>query len=81
VYRAADDRRRLATTGVGATMRLMGHRSKAPVGMLDKHIAAIDYAPGLIADLAPGRDLAGELIAERRAEALGEQRRATPQRA
>ena len=47
---------------------------------LDEHIAAIDYAHGLIADLAPGRDLAGELIAERRAEALGEQRRATPQR-
>jgi hypothetical protein len=59
----------------------MRHASKAPVPELDEHIAAIDYARGLIADLAPRRDLAGELIAERRADALREQLRATPQRA
>lgn len=34
--------------------------------------AAIEYARGIIADLAPGRSLADELIAERHAEAAAE---------
>jgi hypothetical protein len=62
-------------------MKLMANATKAAVSELDEHVAAIDYARGVIADLAPGRDLAGELIAERRAETLGEQQRATAQRA
>jgi hypothetical protein len=33
---------------------------------------AIEYARGLIADLAPGRSLADELIAERHAEAVAD---------
>jgi hypothetical protein len=34
--------------------------------------AAIEYARGIIADLAPGRSLADELIAERHAEAAAD---------
>lgn len=39
----------------------------------EKRLAAIEFARGSIADLAPGRDLAAELIADRRAEAQAEQ--------
>jgi hypothetical protein len=34
---------------------------------LDRRLAAIGHARGIIADLAPGRSLADELIAERHA--------------
>lgn len=36
---------------------------------LDRRLAAIEHARGIIADLAPGRSLADELIAERHAGA------------
>jgi hypothetical protein len=36
---------------------------------LDRRLAAIEHARGIIAALAPGRSLADELIAERHAEA------------
>ncbi len=39
---------------------------------LDERRAAIEYARGVIVDLAPGRSLADELIAERHAEAAAE---------
>jgi len=39
---------------------------------LNERRAAIEYARGIIADLAPGRSLADELIAERHAEAAAE---------
>ena len=70
----------LATTGVGANVKRMTHAPKATVSELNEHLAAINYARGGIADLAPGRDLVGELIAERPAETLGEEHRATQQR-
>ena len=38
---------------------------------VEKRLAAIEYAQGSIAHLAPGRDLAEELIADRRAEGRG----------
>jgi len=40
----------------------------------EKRLAAIEFARGSIVDLAPGRDLAAELIADRRAEAQAEAR-------
>jgi hypothetical protein len=39
---------------------------------LNARRAAIEYARGIIADLAPGRSLADELIAERHAEAAAD---------
>ena len=39
---------------------------------LDARRAAIEYARGIISDLAPGRSLADELIAERHAEVAAE---------
>jgi len=36
---------------------------------LERRLAAIEHARGIIADLAPGRSLADELIAERHAGA------------
>lgn len=39
---------------------------------LEKRLAAIEYARGSIAHLATGRNLADELIADRRAEARAE---------
>ncbi len=41
----------------------------------EDRLAAIEYARGSIAHLAPGRNLADELIAERRAETRMEARR------
>lgn len=41
----------------------------------EERLAAIEWARGSIAHLAPGRNLADELIAERRAESRVEARR------
>ena len=46
--------------------------SKVTDGEVEKRLAAIEYAQGSIAHLAPDRNLADELIADRRAEARPE---------
>lgn len=50
----------------------MAHATKVTDADVEKRLAAIEYAQGSIADLAPGRSLADELIAERRAESRAE---------
>lgn len=50
----------------------MAHAVKATTAGVEQRPAAIRYAWGLLADVAPGRDLVGELIAEHRAEARAE---------
>jgi hypothetical protein len=54
----------------------MAHATKVTDREVEKRLAAIEYAQGSIAHLAPGRNLADELIADRRAE---EARERTPQ--
>ena len=46
----------------------MAHASKVTDLEVEKRLAAIEYAQGSIAHLAPGKNLADELIADRRAE-------------
>lgn len=46
----------------------MARAAKVTDAEVDKRLAAIDYAQGSIAHLAPDRNLADELIADRRAE-------------
>jgi hypothetical protein len=50
----------------------MAHATKVTDVEVEKRLAAIEYAQGSIAHLAPGRNLADELIADRRAEARAE---------
>ncbi|MGE5335900.1 MAG: hypothetical protein ACM3JL_00560 [Nitrososphaerota archaeon] len=52
----------------------MAHASKVSDAEVEKRLAAIEYAQGSIAHLAPGQNLADELIADRRAEAQAETR-------
>jgi hypothetical protein len=56
-----------AGRGWRSTLRFQHDPSADP--KLDRRLAAIDHARGIIADLAPRRSLAAELIAERHAEA------------
>jgi hypothetical protein len=51
----------------------MAHATKVTDAEVEKRLAAIEYARGSIAHLAPDRNLADELIADRRAEARVEQ--------
>ncbi|HSK48998.1 MAG TPA: hypothetical protein VK889_00740 [Solirubrobacterales bacterium] len=44
----------------------MSGQAEIPDEELEKRLAAIEYAQGSIAHLAPGRNLADELIADRR---------------
>lgn len=46
----------------------MAHATKVTDREVEKRLAAIEYAQGSIAHLAPDRNLADELIADRRAE-------------
>lgn len=46
----------------------MAHTTKVTDAEVEKRLAAIDYARGSIAHLSPDRNLADELIADRRAE-------------
>lgn len=55
----------------------MAHATKVTDREIEKRLAAIEYVQGSIAHLAPGRNLADELIADRRAE---EARERTSQR-
>ena len=50
----------------------MAHAAKTVTSDVERRPAAIRYAWGLLADVAPGRDLVGELIADHRAEARAE---------
>ena len=51
----------------------MAHATKVTDAEVEKRLAAIEYARGSIAHLAPDRNLADELIADRRAEARADQ--------
>lgn len=51
----------------------MAHPTKVTEAAVKKRLAAIEYAQGSIAHLAPGRNLADELIADRRAETCAEE--------
>jgi hypothetical protein len=53
-------------------LRFMAHSTKVTDAEVAKRLAAIDYAQGSIAHLAPDRNLADELVADRRAEARAE---------
>jgi hypothetical protein len=54
-------------------LRFMAHATKVTDAEVEKRLAAIDYAQGSIAHLAPDRNLADELVADRRAEVRAEQ--------
>jgi hypothetical protein len=47
----------------------VAHAIKVTDGEVERRLAAIEYAQGSIAHLAPDQNLADELIADRRAEA------------
>jgi hypothetical protein len=51
----------------------MAHAVKVTDADVEKRLAAIEYAQGSIAHLAPDRSLADELIADRRAEVRAEE--------
>jgi hypothetical protein len=51
----------------------MAHATKITDAEVEKRLAAIEFAQGRIAHLAPDRSLADELIADRRVEARAEQ--------
>jgi hypothetical protein len=51
----------------------VAHATKVTDVEVEKRLAAIEYAQGSIAHLAPGRNLADELISDRRAEARAEE--------
>lgn len=46
----------------------MAHATKVTDREIEKRLAAIEYVQGSIAHLAPDRNLADELVADRRAE-------------
>jgi hypothetical protein len=46
--------------------------TKATDAEVEHRLAAIEYARGSVAHLAPGRNLADELIADRRAEMVAD---------
>lgn len=50
----------------------MAHATKVTDAEVEKRLAAIEYVRGSIAHLAPDRNLADELIADRRAEVRAE---------
>jgi hypothetical protein len=50
----------------------MAHATKVTDAEVEKRLAAIEYAQGSIAHLAPGVSLVDELIADRRAETRAE---------
>lgn len=50
------------------TIRSMAHATKVTDREIKERLAAIEYAQGSIAHLAPGRNLADELVADRRTE-------------
>ena len=52
---------------------LMPHATKVTEVEVEKRLAAIKYAQGSVAHLAPGRNLADELVADRRAETCVEE--------
>jgi hypothetical protein len=54
----------------------MAHATRAADSELEGRLASIEYAQGIISELAPGRSLAEELIAERHADARAEERAA-----
>ena len=54
----------------------MAHATKATKSEVQRRRAAAERMRGLFADLAPGRSLVDELIADRRAEARAEDREA-----
>lgn len=54
-------------------LRLMAHATKVTDAEVEKRLAAIEHARGSIAHLVPDRNLADELVADRRAEARVEQ--------
>ena len=53
----------------GRYLKPVTRSTKSTDVVTKKRLAAIAYAQGSIAHLAPGRNLADELIADRRAEA------------
>jgi hypothetical protein len=57
---------------LGRYPELVAHATKVTDVEVEKRLAAIEYAQGSIAHLAPDRNLADELIADRRAEARTE---------
>jgi hypothetical protein len=54
----------------------MAHATKVTKSEVQRRRAAAERMRGLFADLAPGRSLVDELIADRRAEARAEDREA-----
>lgn len=52
----------------------MTHTVKSSASQLERRRAAIERTRGVLTDLAPGRSLVDELIAERRAEDRAEDR-------
>jgi hypothetical protein len=52
----------------------MAHATKVTDAQVEKRLAAIEWAEGSLAQLAPGESLVDELIADRRAEARVEDR-------
>jgi hypothetical protein len=54
----------------------MAHATKVTDAEVERRLAAIKFARGSIAHLAPGENLVDELIADRRAEARTEDREA-----
>jgi hypothetical protein len=50
----------------------MAHATKITDREVEQRLASIEYAQGSIAHLAPDRNLADELIADRRAEVRAE---------
>jgi hypothetical protein len=51
----------------------VAHSTKVTDVEVEQRLAAIEYAQGSVAHLAPGRNLADELIADRRAEVRAEE--------
>lgn len=50
----------------------MSRTTKATDAEVEQRLAAIEHARGSVAHLAPGRNLADELIADRRAEMVAD---------
>jgi len=51
----------------------VAHATQVTDAEVEQRLAAIEYAQGSVAHLAPGRNLADELIADRRAEVRAEE--------
>jgi hypothetical protein len=62
--------------GAGRYDGVMAHATKVIKSEVQRRRAAAERMRGLFADLAPGRSLVDELIADRRAEARAEDREA-----